>query len=168
MFDNIDHLQPICDELHQEGKKIVLATGFFDLLHQEHQEFLKKASTAGDILVVAVESDARARQIKGEGRPLQTQSVRCQQIINFFTKMPDYPIKRLLVLALSPDFNNPSAYEHLMAVIRPNIYAVSSHTSHLDNKAQLTQKFGGQLVVVHDHNPHISTTQLISAPKDQL
>ena len=49
-----------------------------------------------------------------------------------------------------------------MAAVRPNIYAVSSHTDHLPNKAFLTEKYGGKLVVVHDFNPVVSTTKLLS------
>ena len=42
------------------GKRIVLATGVFDLFHEEHGNYLHKAKQAGDVLVVTIESDARA------------------------------------------------------------------------------------------------------------
>ena len=152
MFYSITSIAPICTKLHQEGTTIVLATGFFDLLHAEHIKFLKKAKTAGDILVVAVESDARARKIKGEGRPIETQSIRCQNIAQY----ADF------VIALADDFDHFEAYASLMASVRPDIYAVSSHTDFQPNKALLTEKYGGKLVVVHEFNSKISTTQIIN------
>lgn len=151
MFYTIESIAPICTKLYAEGKKVVLATGFFDLLHSEHVSFLQKAKKAGDILIVAVESDERARSLKGEGRPIDMQDDRCQKVGVY----ADY------VIALSSDFDNFEAYDSLMSAIRPHVYAVSSHTSHQKNKAFLAEKYGGHLVVVHDHNPDISTTQIL-------
>ena len=158
MFYTQDSIAPVCKQLHDEGKKIVLATGFFDLLHQEHINFLKKARASGDVLIVAVESDLRARQLKGEGRPIETQSLRCQKV----SELCDY------VLVLPDDFNNLIAYDSLMQTIRPDIYAVSKHTSYIENKTKLTLKYGGKLVVVHDFNPDVSTTKIIQSTTKQL
>src|SRR3990172_12032671 len=55
------------------GKKIVLVTGVFDLLHDEHRNFLKVAKKAGDFLIVGLESDTRVRALKGVGRPVHDQ-----------------------------------------------------------------------------------------------
>ena len=155
MFYTISSITPICHVLHTDGKKIVLATGFFDLLHEEHTNFLKKAKEAGDILVVAVESDARARELKGEGRPIETQSTRCQKLEPY----ADY------IISLPRDFDHFEAYDSLMSAVRPEIYAVSSHTEHQKNKSFLAKKYGGRLVVVHEFNPDISTTLIIRSVK---
>lgn len=152
MFYTISSIEPVCLKLRGESKKIVLATGFFDLLHSEHINFLQKAKSAGDVLIVAVESDLRAKEAKGEGRPIETQSLRCKKVSQYV----DY------VIALPDDFNNFDAYESLMAAIKPSIYAVSEHTAHIKSKTFLVEKYGGQLQVVHAFNPSISTTQLIN------
>ena len=152
MLYTISSIAPICTKLHGEGKTIVLATGFFDLLHAEHLNFLQKAKAKGDILVVAVESDERARILKGEGRPVESQSLRCQKVLQYC----DYAI------TLPSDFDHFDAYDSLMAAIRPDVYAVSSHTDHLKSKTFLVEKYGGRLVIVHDWNPDISTTQIIA------
>ncbi len=153
MFYSITTIAPICDQLHTEGKKLVLATGFFDLVHAEHINFLIKAKAAGDVLIVAVESDERARITKGEGRPVETQSIRCQKV----SQHVDH------VIALPADFNNFGAYDSLMAAVRPQIYAISSHTTHLKSKTFLVEKYGGKLLVVHEHNPAISTTIILNS-----
>ena len=152
MLYSISSINPVCQKLKANSQKLVLVTGFFDLLHTEHINFLVKAQAVGDVLIVAVESDARARVLKGEGRPVETQEIRCQKV----SKYADYVIK------LGDDFDHFEAYDALMAAVKPDIYAVSSHSDHLKSKLFLTEKYGGKLVVVHQHNPSISTTQIIT------
>ena len=159
MFYTITPLAPICNDLRSKNYKLVLATGFFDLLHSEHINFLTKAKAAGDILIVAVESDERARITKGEGRPIETQSIRCQHLLDL-----EFPNGHLVdyVISLPLDFNNFAAYDSLISTIRPMIYAISSHTTHLKSKTFLVEKYGGKLVIVHEFNPEISTTKIIA------
>ena len=152
MFYTIETISSVCQSIHDSGKTIVLATGFFDLLHKEHINFMEKAKTEGDVLIVAIESDLRAKKAKGEDRPVDTQQVRAQKVLEYV----DY------VILLPDDFDHFDAFDSLMSVIRPEVYAVSSHTSHIKSKTFLVEKYGGQLVVVHEWNPEISTTQIIN------
>ncbi len=57
-------------EWKRNGKRVVCATGVFDLLHPGHIRLLEQARGLGDILVVGVQSDARAREEKGANRPV--------------------------------------------------------------------------------------------------
>lgn len=148
MIYNINTISTLADKLHHDNKKIVLATGFFDLLHEEHINFLRAAKAVGDVLFVAVESDERARILKGEGRPVEKQELRLSKLAPFV----DY------LISLGADFNNPRAFESLIAAVKPTHLAVSSHTAHQDKKASLVEKYGGTLKVVHTHNPRVSTT----------
>ena len=52
------------------GKKAVLANGCFDILHVGHVRYLEGARQLGDTLVVAINSDRSARELKGPGRPI--------------------------------------------------------------------------------------------------
>jgi len=153
MFYTIDTIKSISHSLHSRSRRLVLATGFFDLLHIEHINFLKKAARAGDTLIVGVESDARAKAQKGEGRPIETQVVRAQKVREYAQ----------YVILLPDDFDNQAAYNSLLSSVRPHYYAVSSHTSFLDNKRLLCKKYGCELVVVHTWNPSVSTTQIVSS-----
>jgi D-glycero-beta-D-manno-heptose 1-phosphate adenylyltransferase len=56
--------------LRDEGKQLVLTNGVFDLLHVGHVRYLQAAAALGDVLWVAVNSDASVRILKGEMRPL--------------------------------------------------------------------------------------------------
>jgi cytidyltransferase-like protein len=133
--------------------KVVLVTGVFDLLHQEHFNFLAKARQAGDILLVGVESDVRVRQLKGEGRPVNSALIRKKNL------------QRLglcdLIFVLPDDFSNLAARLKLLKTIKPDILAVSSHSPFLSEKIRMMKQVGGRVVVVHQHNPAISSSKLI-------
>jgi D-beta-D-heptose 7-phosphate kinase / D-beta-D-heptose 1-phosphate adenosyltransferase len=58
------------------GKRIVLANGCFDLLHAGHLALLGHAAKLGDVLVLAINSDASVRRLKGPERPLVPQAER--------------------------------------------------------------------------------------------
>ena len=52
------------------GKRIVFTNGCFDLLHAGHLSLLNGAAKLGDVLVLAINSDASVRRLKGRERPL--------------------------------------------------------------------------------------------------
>lgn len=56
--------------------KVVLTTGCYDILHTGHIRHLEESRSYGDKLVVAVNSDASVRRLKGEGRPYQKEDDR--------------------------------------------------------------------------------------------
>jgi rfaE bifunctional protein nucleotidyltransferase chain/domain len=56
--------------------KIVFTNGCFDILHRGHVEYLSKAASHGDVMIVGLNSDSSVRRIKGESRPLQDQESR--------------------------------------------------------------------------------------------
>ena len=58
------------------GKRIVLCNGCFDLLHAGHLALLGHAAKLGDVLVLAINSDASVRRLKGAGRPLVPEAER--------------------------------------------------------------------------------------------
>ncbi len=62
-------LVPLVEEAKRSGKSVVFTNGCFDLLHPGHHHLLNGASREGDILIVAVNSDASIRRLKGEHRP---------------------------------------------------------------------------------------------------
>ena len=62
--------------LRQRGLKLVMTNGCFDLLHTGHIFFLQQARLLGDRLVVALNSDASVRILKGASRPVQSEEER--------------------------------------------------------------------------------------------
>jgi len=54
----------------QRGEKVVMTNGIFDILHAGHVSYLANARKLGDRLIVAVNSDASTKRLKGENRPV--------------------------------------------------------------------------------------------------
>jgi D-beta-D-heptose 7-phosphate kinase/D-beta-D-heptose 1-phosphate adenosyltransferase len=52
------------------GEKIVFTNGCFDILHPGHIAYMKQAKALGDRLIVAVNTDASVKRLKGEKRPI--------------------------------------------------------------------------------------------------
>lgn len=69
-------LHEVLEEHRRAGRRIVFAHGVFDMLHAGHVRYLGAARGEGDLLVVALHSDASARVLKGEGRPILTERAR--------------------------------------------------------------------------------------------
>jgi rfaE bifunctional protein nucleotidyltransferase chain/domain len=77
---NPSELRRIVSLLKKKRKTIVFTNGCFDLLHYGHVKYLEEARNKGDLLVVAINSDASVRRIKGRGRPLVSQGDRLRII----------------------------------------------------------------------------------------
>lgn len=58
------------------GKKLVVTNGCFDILHLGHVTYLENARHFGDALLVGINSDAATRQLKGAGRPVNSENDR--------------------------------------------------------------------------------------------
>src|SRR3954471_3028423 len=63
-------------KLRDQQKKLVVTNGCFDLLHLGHVSYLEAARNQGDVLLVAVNSDASVRAIKGPNRPVNSEGDR--------------------------------------------------------------------------------------------
>lgn len=89
------------------GRRLVLTNGVFDLLHIGHVGYLEQARALGGLLVVALNSDASTRALKGPRRPLTTQAeraallsaLRCVDHVTIFEE----PTAETVVAALRPD-----------------------------------------------------------------
>ncbi len=75
-------------KLHKQGKKIVFTNGVFDIIHRGHVEYLNRARDLGDYLIVAINSDASVKRIKGEKRPIVSEADRAFVVSNL--KCVDY------------------------------------------------------------------------------
>ena len=71
------------EPLRRSGRTIALANGLFDLLHVGHLRYLQGAKEEADLLVVAVNSDASARALKGRSRPVVPQDERAEILAGF-------------------------------------------------------------------------------------
>jgi rfaE bifunctional protein nucleotidyltransferase chain/domain len=95
------------ESLRAEGRRLVFTNGCFDILHVGHVRYLTQARTLGDALLVAINSDRSVRALKGEGRPVVSESERaevlaalaCVDLVTVF----DEESPRALIAELLPD-----------------------------------------------------------------
>ncbi len=69
-FMTVDQFVPIREELKKKNKKVVFTNGCFDILHAGHVDYITKAKSFGDVLIVALNSDSSVTKIKGKNRPI--------------------------------------------------------------------------------------------------
>ncbi len=132
----------------QEGKRIVLTNGCFDVLHRGHTRYLNQAKQLGDVLVVALNSDDSVRRLKGPGRPVNTITDRaavvaalsCVDYVTVFDTATPIP---------------------LIQKIRPEIYAKGGdYTPAMLAETQAVEQYGGRVAIL-DYVPEHSTTAVV-------
>lgn len=142
-------LQARVAEWRRNGEQIVLANGCFDLLHVGHVRYLHGAKSLGGRLVVAMNSDASVRQLKGEGRPLMPAGERAEIIAALAdvdaVVIFDEPDVRDLIRELHPDIQAKGTdYSRETVPERDDVLA-----------------YGGRVEIVGDPKDH-STTNFLS------
>tara|TARA_Y200000002_G_C22249244_1_gene483076 strand:- start:46 stop:507 length:462 start_codon:yes stop_codon:yes gene_type:complete len=83
--NNITELLADCKD-----QRITFTNGCFDLLHPGHIDYLTKAKSYGDILIVGLNSDESVTSLKGENRPINNQEFRAMMLIGL--KPVDYVV----------------------------------------------------------------------------
>jgi len=130
------------------GEKIILTNGCFDLLHVGHVRYLRPAKELGGRLIVAVNSDASTRALKGEGRP----------------RVPGEERAELLAALSDVDavtiFDAPDV-TGLIRLLRPDIHAKGTdYTEQNVPERDVVIACGGRVAIVGDPKDH-STTDLL-------
>ena len=130
------------------GERIILANGNFDLLHVGHVRYLQGAKALGGRLVVAINSDASVRALKGEGRPIMPEDERAE------------------IVAALADVDAVVVFAELdvRAIIReihPDIQAKGTdYTVDSVPERDAVAEYGGRVAIVGDPKDH-STSEII-------
>ena len=132
------------------GECIILANGCFDLLHVGHVRYLHAAKRLGGRLIVAVNSDESARQIKGEGRPLMPAEERAE----ILAALADVD-----AVVIFPE----SDVRPLVRELRPDIQAKGTdYTAENVPERDTVLACGGRVEIVGDSKQH-SSSEMIRA-----
>jgi formyltetrahydrofolate-dependent phosphoribosylglycinamide formyltransferase len=110
IISTAEEVAALRDELHAQGRRLVFTNGCFDLLHTGHTRYLQQARELGDALVVALNSDASVRELKGPSRPV-THEVDRAEILRALRSVDAVVV-----------FSEPRATS-LIEIIRPHVYA---------------------------------------------
>lgn len=144
----LDRLQNQLQLRRQNGCRIVMTNGCYDLLHPGHLESLLFARRQGDCLVVGVNSDRSVRQLKGKGRPIMDQATRVSMLASL--ECVDYVVL----------FDDTSVTQ-LVADVHPDVLVKSSQYE-LDEVVghEIVEQYGGQVVLAPMKSGY-STSDLI-------
>lgn len=146
-FKTLPQLKKIIAREKKKGKRIVLANGCFDLFHIGHIRYLREARRAGDILVVALNSDSSVRRLKGKGRPLLTQEERAE-ILSAFS-MVDY-------ITIFGELN----VEKILLALKPDVHAKGSdYTVRTVPERETVNSYGGKIAIVG--GPKVRSTSVL-------
>lgn len=135
------------------GQKIVLANGCFDILHAGHVRYLEGARREGDVLVVGVNSDSSMRGLKGAGRPVLTAADRAELVAAL--QAVDY-----VLIFEEPDVRS------LLRELRPDVHAKGTdYTVDTVPERDEAARLGIRVAIVGDPKQH-STRGLIERIRD--
>lgn len=147
----LEALQEKRKGLSAAGRQVVFTNGYFDLLHLGHTRYLQQAKALGDILIVAVNVDATARQSKDSQRPIIPQDERAEVVAAL--ACVDYVVL----------FEGETAVS-LVSLLRPDIYVKGGDYGAEGDaplpEAAAVEAYGGQVVILPYQAGH-STTDII-------
>ncbi len=149
-----EELKTVLQARQRNNSQLTLVTGVFDVLHHQHRQFLLAAKKLSDILLIGLESDQRVRQLKGRGRPLNPVAKRKENLQQW--DIAD------LIFVLPSDFDQEQVRRVYLQTIKPDYLAVSSHTPFLAIKKKELRAVGGEVKIVHQFNPQVSSSKLIN------
>jgi len=102
-----DELLHLREEWRAQGKTVVFTNGCYDILHPGHIQLLEEARSMGDVLIVALNTDASTRRAKGPSRPINPEQDRAGLIAALAAvdavTLFDEETPRELIAALLPD-----------------------------------------------------------------
>ena len=137
-------------EWKRAGDSVTLANGCFDLLHVGHVRYLRGAKQLGGRLVVAINSDASVRSLKGEGRPVMPAEERAELLA---------ALEDVDAVVIFPETD----VRALIREIRPNVQAKGTdYTETNVPERDTTIECGGRVAIVGDPKDH-SATDIIRA-----
>lgn len=149
-----DALAARLEEHRRAGKRVVLANGCFDLLHAGHVRYLEGAKREGDLLVVAVNSDASVAALKGPGRPILPQQARAEVVAAL--RAVDYVVI----------FDEVSV-ETLIEALRPAVHAKGTdYTAETVPERATAARLGVRVAIVGDPKRH-STRELLERLRER-
>ena len=137
----------------REGKTVVFTNGCYDLLHPGHVRLLEQARSMGDLLILALNSDASVRRMKGPSRPLIAERERAQMAL---------ALQAVDAVTLFDD-DTP---RELIAAVLPDVLIKGADWSHFIAGREEVEGAGGRVVTVA-LEPGYSTTNIVESILNQ-
>jgi rfaE bifunctional protein nucleotidyltransferase chain/domain len=137
--------------LRQEWKrtcrKVVFTNGCYDILHPGHIRLLESARSLGDILILALNTDASVQRLKGPARPLIPENARAE-------------LAAALEAVDAVTFFDEDTPRELIAVVLPDILIKGADWAHFIAGREEVEAAGGQVLAL-PLEPGYSTTGIL-------
>jgi rfaE bifunctional protein nucleotidyltransferase chain/domain len=151
---DLERLREMLRKERDEGKKIILGNGCFDLLHVGHIRYLQGAKALGDILVVAVNDDSSLVSIGKRDAPLTPLEERVEIL------------SALACVDYVTSFSEPTVGKIILE-LKPDIQAKGTdYTPDSVPERDVVRSYGGEVAIVGDEKNH-STRSIIQQLKDR-
>jgi len=145
---DLESLETLLRSNPSEREGLVLANGLFDLLHVGHVRYLEAAREAGRVLLVALNSDASARRVKGPGRPFVPLEERLEIVA------------ALECVSWATWFEDPNV-ESILRRLRPAIHAKGTdYTEDSVPERAVARELGIRTIIVGDPKRHASSEMI--------
>ncbi|CDG96882.1 putative bifunctional ADP-L-glycero-D-manno-heptose synthase: putaive kinase (N-terminal); sugar nucleotide transferase (C-terminal) [Xenorhabdus bovienii str. puntauvense] len=147
-------LKNVVAQARQRGERIVMTNGCFDILHAGHVSYLSNARKLGDRLIVAVNSDASTKRLKGETRPVNPLDQR--MIVLSALESVDWVVA----------FEEDTPQRLIAGVLPDTLVKGGDYTPEEIAGSQEVWAAGGEVMVLNFEDG-ISTSNIIKAIKNQ-
>jgi len=137
-----------------QGKTVVFTNGCYDLLHPGHVRLLEQARGLGDILILALNSDASVRRMKGPSRPMMPEGDRASMAL-------------ALAAVDSVTLFDEDTPRELIAAVLPDVLVKGADWSHFIAGREEVEAAGGRVLTV-SLEPGYSTTNIVERMITQL
>jgi rfaE bifunctional protein nucleotidyltransferase chain/domain len=134
-------------EWRRAGKTVVFTNGCYDLLHPGHIRLLEKARSLGDLLILALNTDASVARLKGPTRPLISQDQRAQMAM-------------ALEAVDAVSFFDEDTPRELIAEVLPDILIKGADWAHFIAGREEVEAAGGKVMALA-LEPGYSTTNIV-------
>jgi rfaE bifunctional protein nucleotidyltransferase chain/domain len=134
-------------EWRREGKTVVFTNGCYDILHPGHIRLLEKARSLGDMLILALNTDASVARLKGPTRPLISQDDRAQMAL-------------ALEAVDAVAFFDEDTPRELIAEVLPDILIKGADWAHFIAGREEVEAAGGKVMALA-LEPGFSTTNIV-------
>lgn len=134
-------------EWKRAGKKVVFTNGCYDILHPGHIRLLEAARSMGDVLILALNTDASVQRLKGPARPLISEDQRAE-------------LAAALAAVDAVTFFDEDTPRELIADLLPDVLIKGADWSHFIAGREEVEAAGGQVLAL-PLQPGYSTTNIV-------
>ena len=147
MIYALDQLLAARAQWKRDAKTVVFTNGCYDILHPGHIRLLESARSLGDILILALNTDASVQRLKGPARPFIAERERAE-------------LASMLAAVDAVTFFDEDTPRELIALVLPDILVKGADWSHFIAGREEVEAAGGQVLAL-PLEPGYSTTGIV-------